>query len=227
MRSLNERAMGLNEEGKTKWQPKSALSRGRFLLRNIVSKSMNNYHNTDPTLLSDFCLRILKTEFVSPKLSSGSISSSRSLASCADLQLYFTIRTEIYCQQTYRIFINCWTWNRAQIKNFTTNLGFIDPKIACLFGPEMMESFVAVFRTIAVFLLFLVVLHCLYTTQHKRYANYKGQGALQHRKHLRRSALISNADFFSLEHVRIWSLKMFIRSQAFHINPYMFQIRMF
>ena len=39
MRSLNERAMGLNEEGQTKWRPKGYLSRGRFLSRNREPRS--------------------------------------------------------------------------------------------------------------------------------------------------------------------------------------------
>ena len=39
MRSLNERAMGLNEEGKTKWRPKRVLARGRFLSQNRESRS--------------------------------------------------------------------------------------------------------------------------------------------------------------------------------------------
>ena len=39
--------------------------------------------------------------------------------------------------------------------------------------------------TIAFFLLFLVVLHGLYTTQHKRNANYKKDGGVpQNRQHL-------------------------------------------
>ena len=39
MRSLNERAKKLNEEGKAKWRPKGYLSRGRFLPRNREPRS--------------------------------------------------------------------------------------------------------------------------------------------------------------------------------------------
>ena len=75
-----------------------------------------------------------------------------------------------------------------------------------------------VFPTNAVFLLFLVVLHGLYTTQHKRNANYKkGRGAPQNRHHLRRKEYFSNADL----HIFLLDPK------AFHINLCIFQIRMF
>ena len=48
------------------------------------------YHHTrDPHSCPAFCIRILKTKFVLPKLFPGSSSSPRSSASCcADLQLY-------------------------------------------------------------------------------------------------------------------------------------------
>ena len=49
---------------------------------------------------------------------------------------------------------------------------------------------VVAFATNAVFLLFLVVLHGLYTTQHKCNVNYKkGRGAPQNRDHLRKGVL--------------------------------------
>ena len=39
MRSLNERAMGLNEEGKTKWRPKRVLDPWKILSRNRERRS--------------------------------------------------------------------------------------------------------------------------------------------------------------------------------------------
>lgn len=140
MRSLNERAVGL-KEGKTKWRRKAYSSRERFLSNREPRSSQSLWFiiilgisHSCPT----FCIRILKTEFVLPKVSSGFSSSSRSSACCsADLQC--TIRTEVYCQQTYGTFFNWWTWNRAQPIKISTNLGFIVSKITCLFGPEMMD----------------------------------------------------------------------------------------
>ena len=76
----------------------------------------------------------------------------------------------------------------------------------------------AAFPTNAVFLLFLVVLHGLCTTQHKRNANYKkGRGAPQNCHDIRRKEYFSNADL----HIFLLDPK------AFHINPCIFQIRMF
>ena len=75
-----------------------------------------------------------------------------------------------------------------------------------------------VFPTIADFLLFLVVLHGLYTTQHKRNANYKkGRGAPQNRHHLQRKEYFSNADL----HIFLLDPK------ALNFNKCIFQIRMF
>ena len=74
------------------------------------------------------------------------------------------------------------------------------------------------FPTNAVFLLFSVALHGLYTIQRKRNANYKkGRGAPQNRLHLQRKEYFSNADL----HIFLLGPK------AFHINPCIFQIRMF
>ena len=39
MRSLNERAMGLNEDGKTKWRPKRVLVPWKILSRNREPRS--------------------------------------------------------------------------------------------------------------------------------------------------------------------------------------------
>ena len=39
MRSLNERTMGLNEEGKTKWRPKRVLDPWKILSRNRERRS--------------------------------------------------------------------------------------------------------------------------------------------------------------------------------------------
>ena len=98
-----------------------------------------------------------------------------------------TISTEVYCQQTYRTFISCWTWNRAQLNKFTTN--FVIYRFKDYLFIWAWNDVVA-FATNAVFLLFLVVLHGLYTTQHKCNVNYKkGRGAPQNRDHLRKRVL--------------------------------------
>lgn len=84
MRSLNERAVGL-KEGKTKWRRKAYSSRERFLSNREPRSSQSLWFiiilgisHSCPT----FCIRILKTEFVLPKLASGSSSSSRSSDLC-------------------------------------------------------------------------------------------------------------------------------------------------
>ena len=126
-----------------------------------------------------------------------------------------TIRTEVYCQQTYRTFVSCWTWNRAQLNTFTTNLEFIDSKITCLFGPEMMDILcgcISHHRRFPSFLgRFARPLHN--TTQHKRNANYKkDRGAQQNRQHFWRSTFQTPIYiYFSLEHIqilRVWGLNV-------------------
>ena len=80
-------------------------------------------------------------------------------------------------------------------------------------GLKWWISFVVAFPSNAVFLLFLVVLHGLYPTQHKRNANYKkGRGAPQNCPHLRRKEYFSNAD---------WRIFLF-DPKAFHINSCIF-----
>ena len=53
MRSLNERAMRLNEEGKTKSRAESVSRPVEGFYRGIASHVIY-YHTLDPTLLSDF-----------------------------------------------------------------------------------------------------------------------------------------------------------------------------
>ena len=74
------------------------------------------------------------------------------------------------------------------------------------------------FPTNAVFLLLFVALHGLYTIKQKCNANYKkGRGAPQNRHLLRRKEFFSNADLYIF----------LLDPKAFHINPCIFQIRMF
>ena len=77
---------------------KAFSSRGRFLSRNKEPRSSQSLWFIItlgiPHSCPTFCIRIFKTEFVLPKLSSGSSSSSRSSASCwGDLQLYNSYRS--------------------------------------------------------------------------------------------------------------------------------------
>ena len=71
MRSLNERAMGLNEEGKTKWRPKRVLVPWKVFIAEygatFVSKPMIYHTQGIPHSCPVFCIRILKTKFVLPK----------------------------------------------------------------------------------------------------------------------------------------------------------------
>ena len=79
-------------------------------------------------------------------------------------------------------------------------------------GLKWWISFVVVFPTIADFLLFLVVLHGLYTTQHKRNANYKrGRGTPQNRHHQRRKEYFLNADL----HIFYWIPRLSISTRAY------------
>ena len=129
------------KKAKQNGRRKTYSSRGRFLSRNrepSLSQSLWFIITLGiPHSCPTFCIRIFKTEFVLPKLSFGPSSSSRSSASCcADLNLYNSYRRLL---PTNMAFINCWTWNRAQLNKFTTNLEFIDSKITCLAGPEIRD----------------------------------------------------------------------------------------
>ena len=88
------------------------------------------------------------------------------------------ISTEVYCQRKYRTLISCWTWNRAEINKLRQICNLQTQRLLVYLGLKWWISFVVVFPTISDFLLLLVVLHGLYTTQHKRNANYKKGRAL-------------------------------------------------
>ena len=121
---------------------KAFSSRGRFLSRNKEPRSSQSLWFIItlgiPHSCPTFRIRIFKTELfclsfpLDPVLHHGHQRLDEEICNC-------TIRTEVNCQQTYRTFISCWTWNRAQLNKFTTNLEFIDSKITCLFGPKMMD----------------------------------------------------------------------------------------